>query len=156
MDPGECCPKFDPAPWENQEIVWDNKLFVVDRIASFFHIPLNAMKKIPVLIKKLDEAGAAVEPMLMLWDENSLWGADIYTAAQKEVPPYKSVRLSGAYLTKVFEGPYKDAGKWAKEMMSFAESKGKTAEKLYFWYTTCPACAKKHGANFVVLFAKVG
>lgn len=34
--------------------------------------------------------------------------------------------------------------------------KGRTLEKLYFGYTTCPKCAKAYGKNYVVLFAKVG
>jgi hypothetical protein len=28
-------------------------------------------------------------------------------------------------------------------------------KKLYFSYTTCPACAKAYGKNYVVLFAQV-
>ena len=27
-----CCPKFDPTPWENKEIVWDNKMFIKDKM----------------------------------------------------------------------------------------------------------------------------
>jgi hypothetical protein len=40
-------------------------------------------------------------------------------------------------------------------MFSFAESQGMTASKVYFYYTTCPKCAKKYGKNNVVGFAKV-
>ena len=35
------------------------------------------------------------------------------------------------------------------------EARGKKLETLYFGYTTCPACAKAYGENYVVLFAKV-
>ncbi|MGE5758418.1 MAG: hydrolase [Sideroxydans sp.] len=27
--------------------------------------------------------------------------------------------------------------------------------KLYFYYTTCPKCAKKYGKNYVVILAEV-
>jgi hypothetical protein len=27
-----CCPKFDPTPWHEKIIEWDNKLFVKDRV----------------------------------------------------------------------------------------------------------------------------
>ena len=31
---------------------------------------------------------------------------------------------------------------------------GRSSEKLYFWYTTCPKCAKVYGKNYVVLLAE--
>ena len=41
-----CCPPFDPAPWEEKEITWNNKLFVNDHIISFFHVPLTMNGKV--------------------------------------------------------------------------------------------------------------
>jgi hypothetical protein len=63
--------------------------------------------------------------------------------------------ISGTVMTKVFEGPYKNIGKWAKEMYDYVKSKGKAVDKIYFFYTTCPKCAKAYGKNYVVVFAKV-
>ncbi len=47
------------------------------------------------------------------------------------------------------------AGKWAKEMTSYVSEKGHTIKQLYFYYTTCPKCAKAYGKNYVVLLAQV-
>ena len=91
----------------------------------------------------------------MLSDEKSLWGSDVYIAVSKEVPQAENVTISGTFLTKVFEGPYKDAGKWVKEMLAFVKAKGKETKKLYFFYTTCPKCAKYYGKNYTVLLAEV-
>lgn len=91
----------------------------------------------------------------MLTDENSLWGADIYIDVAKEVPGSQMATISGTFLTKVFEGPYQNAGKWAKEMQEYVKSKGKELKKIYFSYTTCPKCAKVYGKNYVVLFAQI-
>lgn len=63
--------------------------------------------------------------------------------------------LSGTFLTKVFEGPYSNMRQWIEEMKSFVQSQGKTLERLLFYYTTCPKCAKKHGSNPVVLLAGI-
>ena len=63
--------------------------------------------------------------------------------------------LSGTFLTKVFEGPYSDARRWAKEMTALVAARGRQLEKLYFAYTTCPACAKAYGKNYVIGFAQV-
>ena len=34
-------------------------------------------------------------------------------------------------------------------------SQGKKAGKYYFYYTSCPKCAKKYGHNYIVAFAEV-
>lgn len=65
------------------------------------------------------------------------------------------VKISGTFLTKVFEGSYQNAGKWAQEMANYVKSKGKALKNLYFSYTTCPNCAKAYGKNYVVLFAEI-
>ncbi len=44
---------------------------------------------------------------------------------------------------------------WIDQMGAFVKEKGKDARKLYFYYTTCPRCAKKYGKNYVVILAEV-
>ncbi len=73
-----CCPRFDPEPWDEKEVTFEDKLFVKDHVTSFFHIPLNFGK---VMVRNL--------------------------------------------------------------------------EMMYFFYTTCPKCAKVYGKNYTVLLAKV-
>ena len=63
--------------------------------------------------------------------------------------------ISGTFLTKVFEGPYSQARNWCGEMDEYVKSQGKTCERLYFFYTTCPKCLKTFGKNYVVGFAQV-
>ena len=149
-----CCDPFDPAPWQDKEINWVNKIFVKDHVTSFLHIPLNMGKKIIKNMGLIEKANAKASYQLMLTDEKSLWGADIYIDIAKDVPGAQMSSISGTFLTKVFEGPYQNAGKWAKDMAKYVESKGKQMKKLYFSYTTCPKCAKAYGKNYVVLFAQ--
>lgn len=151
----DCCEQFDPKPWEEQEITWQDKIFVKDHVTSFLHMPLNMGQKICQNMEKIERAHATAAQHLMLTDEKSLWGADIYIDVAKDVPGAQMAKLSGTFLTKVFEGPYQNAGKWAKEMATYVEQKGKQLKKIYFFYTTCPKCAKKFGKNYVVLFAQI-
>lgn len=150
-----CCPRFNPEPWNEKEIAWDNKLFIKDHVISVFHIPLNFGSVMVKNMEKIAKAGALADEPLMLSDEKSLWGSDVYIAVKKEVPESEMARISGTFLSKVFEGPYKDAGKWAKEMIDYVKSKGKEVKKLYFWYTTCPKCAKVYGKNYTVMVAEI-
>ena len=155
IKPTGCCDIFDPEPWQEKEIIWDNKVFVFDHVTSFLHIPLDMGKVITRNMTLIEKAGAKAPYQLMLTDEKSLWGADIYIDAARNVPGAKMAKLSGTFLTKVFEGPYNKAGVWAKDMEDYVKNRGKKMEKLYFSYTTCPKCAKAYGKNYVVLFAKV-
>jgi hypothetical protein len=156
VKPTGCCPPFDPTPWQEKEITWTFKPFVKDHVTSFLHIPLNMGSKVVKNMNLITAAKAEAPYQLMLTDEKSPWGADIYIDVSKEVPGAKMATISGTFLTKVFEGPYKDMGKWAQEMDNYVKSKGKTTNKLYFSYTTCPKCAKAYGKNYVVLFAQIG
>jgi len=150
-----CCPRFDPKPWDGKEIRWKDKLFLKDHVTSIFHIPLNFGKVVVRNMEKIQAAGALVDVPLMLSDENSLFGSDIYIAVTKAVPNAEMAKISGSFISKAFEGPYKNMGIWIRTMKSYAEGKGKKIKKLLFFYTTCPRCAKHYGKNWTVVLAEV-
>jgi hypothetical protein len=150
-----CCPRFNPEPWDEKEIVFQDKLFLKDHVLSFLHIPLNFGKIMVKNMERIVQADALASEPVLLSDEKSLWGADVYIAVAKEVPRAQMVRISGTFLSKVFEGPYKNAGKWAKEMTDYVKSKAGEIKKMYFFYTTCPKCAKYYGKNYTVILAEV-
>lgn len=150
-----CCMRFNPEFWDEKERIWQNKLFLKDRVKSVFRIPLNFGQVMVRNMEKIKLADALDSEPLVLSDENSLWGADVYIAVNKEVPGADMVKISGTFLSKVFEGPFQNIGKWMKEMEAFVKSKGKEAKKTYFFYTTCPKCAKFYGKNYIVILAQI-
>jgi hypothetical protein len=155
IKPTGCCEVFDSSLWQDKEIKWKNKVFVMGHVTSFFHMPVNMGQVIVKNLALIDKAGAKADHQLMLSDEKSMWGSDIYIDVAKDVAGAQMATISGTFLTKVFEGPYQNIGKWIEEMNKYVESKGKKTNKLYFFYTTCPKCAKAYGKNYVVLFAKI-
>ena len=150
-----CCPRFVPEPWDEKEVTFQDKLFVQDRVRSIFHIPLNFGKVIVRNMELIQKADALTPEPFMLSDENSLWGADVYIAVSKDVPGAKMTKISGTYLTKVFDGPFKNIRQWITQMTEYVKSKNKQLKKIYFFYTTCPKCAKHYGKNYVVLLAEI-
>jgi hypothetical protein len=151
----ECCSRFDPKPWDEVTLTWEGKRFVRDRVISFFHIPLNYGAVMTRNIAAIEAVGARPGSMIVLTDENSLWGADVYLEVTKDVPGARMATLSGTFLSKVFEGPYSNMRTWIEEMKAFVQGKGKGLQKMYFFYTTCPKCAKKYGKNYVAILAQV-
>jgi hypothetical protein len=155
----QCCPRFDPEPWQEKELIWNERSFIRETVPQFMHIPLPGTfgKAVGRMWKKIEEAQAKpdTKDFIMLSTESSPWKGEIYITTTKEVPGAENVRLSGTYFTKVFDGPYNDVPKWIKAMTPYLIQKGKSVRKYYFYYTTCPKCAKKYGHNYVIAFAEV-
>jgi hypothetical protein len=150
-----CCPRFDPGPWDEKEVKFEERLFVKDRVRSFLHIPVNFGRVMVRNMERIQAAGALADEPLLLSDEKSPWGADIYIAVSKEVPGAEMARISGSFLTKVFEGPYKNMRSWMGQMKEYVAAKAKDVKKMYVFYTTCPRCAKYYGKNYTVILAEV-
>lgn len=147
---------FDPSAWrDREELVWKDEPFVTDHVRSFFHIPLGFGKHVVTMQKLIDAAGAAPAEPLLLCDDGSLFGTELLIHVTKPVLGARMAYLSGTFLTKVFEGPYSNARRWVKEMNALVAARGKELERLYFAYTTCPACAKAYGKNYVIGFARL-
>ncbi len=58
--------------------------------------------------------------------------------------------LSGEFTTRVFEGPYSGVRNWHRTLTEDAAARGAPAKAIWFFYTTCPKCAKAYGQNYVV------
>ena len=154
MSSGECCPKFDPAPWDGKTFTWKEKRFIKARVFTLMYMPMNFGSVIKRLDAAVRKAGAAMPDNMGLSDHTSKWNMDLYLAVDREIPGAENVTLSGEFLSKVYEGPFKDTGKWCKEFEAFAASRKAGIQKMYLWYTTCPKCAKKYGKNYVAILGR--
>lgn len=150
-----CCPRLDPALWDNKVLEWDKKKFVKDKVFTLFYMPITFGATMKRLDKKVRSANAAMTDFICLSDHTSKWNMDVYLAVDKEIPGAENVTLSGKYLSKVYEGPFSDTGKWCKDYENYVKSKGMNIKKWFMWYTTCPKCAKKYGKNYVVIMSEV-
>lgn len=150
-----CCPRFRPEPWDNEELHFDNKPFVKASTISLFHMPLNMGSVFSRTWKAIEEAHAQDGGFLVLSHDDSAWHGEHLFAVARDVPGAEMVHLSGDFLTKVFEGPFSKTREWCAEMDRYVQARGKQLETMYFFYTTCPRCAKHYGKNYVVGVAKV-
>lgn len=151
-----CCARLDPEQWDGREIRWVDQPFATDRVRAVMHIPLNFGKVMTRLHTAVEAAEAYPDEPLWLSDESSPWGSDLYLRTDRDVPGLTMTRMSGRFVAKVFEGPFREAPKWHEAMQGYVKSLGHTPGKTYAWYATCPKCAKKLGKNHVVLLTRVG
>ncbi|NLO41627.1 MAG: hypothetical protein GX109_01170 [Bacteroidales bacterium] len=151
----ECCPPFDPTLWDDKLFEWNNKLFIKDSVRTFFFMPLNFGKVVRRLDKKLKANGADFSEAVCLSDHTSKWNMDIYVSLNKEINDPSLKRFNGSFYSKVYEGNFKDTGKWCSNYETYTKTKGFNIKKMYMWYTTCPKCAKKYGKNYTVILSEV-
>ncbi len=155
-NPTNCCPRFNSEGWDEQELHFKDKLFVKAKTRSIFHIPINIGSVFPKVLGAIEKStGFDENNFIVLSIDPSPWTSEHYFAADGDIPGQEMVRLSGDYITKVYEGPYNKVPRWEKEIRSIAENKGLTIKKTYFFFTTCPKCAKYYGKNYVVAVAQV-
>jgi len=155
VDQKECCPKFEPEPWDGQIIEWENKKFIKDKVCTFFYMPLNYGSVMKRIMTKIDREGANLTKGMCLSEHTSKWNMNLYLDVDKSVPDTETVILSGKYLCKVYEGDFKETGNWVKDFEIYAQSRSFEISKQYLWYTTCPKCARKYGKNYVVILGEL-
>lgn len=150
-----CCAPFNPEPWDRKVITWKNRLFLHDHVISIFHVPLNFGQTVVRDMIVIRSNGALPNNPIMLSDENSPWGAEVYLEVTKPLPNERVVRLAGTYLTLAREGSFRNIRSWLYEMDTYAASEHKKIRKIYYYYPTCPKCAKLYGKQNIVLIAQV-
>lgn len=151
-----CCPRFKPEGWDNQRLHFDAKKFVRATTRSAMHIPWN-MGAVFTRVQENIEAAGAADPAteIVLSHDLSAWQGAHFFAVPKDIPDEEMTTLSGDFFTRVFEGPYRRARDFDHDMRVAAKAMGKTASDVYFFYTTCPKCAKAYGENYMVGVARI-
>jgi len=89
----ECCPKFDPKPWENKIHHWNNKKFIKDKVFTLFNIPINFGAVMKRLDKVVTQQKANIPDWLCLSDHTSKWNMDLYLAVDKEIPNTENTKI---------------------------------------------------------------
>lgn len=160
MNKDICCPKFSPEKWDEKTHNWDNKHFIKETIPTLFHMPFPPMigKKITKMWRLAEESKTAPpnsEDVLVLFYDPNAFRSELYLSVNSNTPKADNVKISGTFISKVFDGPYNAIPKFLKEMDEFLAKKDKKSKKYYVHYAYCPKCAKEHKHNYMIIFAQV-
>ena len=146
-----CCPRFNPEGWNGQDLHFRDKKFLRATTRSAMHIPIDMAKVFTRVGKRIEDAKACDhDDYIVLSRDLSAWKAEHLFSVTRNIADEEMTTLSGDFLTRVFEGPYRKARDWHGEMEELARAGGAEPKAVYFFYTTCPKCAKAYGSNYVV------
>lgn len=156
----ECCPRFSPEKWDKKRHEWKDKPFIMESIPTFLHIPFPPMigkkaGKMTCLKEEAKMTEANKEDALFLFRDPSAFRSELYLSTTGAVPQANNVAISGKFVSRVFDGNYNAIPKFMKQMDTWLSTEGMKARDYYVHYAYCPKCAKKFGANYMILFAKV-
>ncbi len=153
-NPTGCCPRFRPQAWEGKDLHFRDKPFVRAETHSVMHVPVDMGRVFGRVLGKLE---ADIDPnnYIVMSRDESAWKSEHLFATNKPVEGEEMVTMSGDFRTKVFEGPYSQARYWYEEMQAEAARRGTEDANIWFFYTTCPKCAKVYGKNYVVGLAEM-
>ena len=155
-----CCPVFDITRWEEKNFHWEKKRFIRTSIPTFFHIPLPSMiakgvKKMMEQVEGWDALDEDLRDTLLLFHDPHAFKTELLLSVTREVPGADNIELSGTFMAKVYDGPFKAVPRFMKEMKSYVKSQEKEVKDYYVHYAYCPKCALKSGHNYMVFFAKI-
>jgi len=152
-----CCAIPNIEAWDKKVIQLDHQRFIKMHTRSFLYMPLNMDSVMASLEEKARTAGAEMtaEDVLILSRDLSPWKAEQLYSVSKPVDGVENLVLSGDFASLVFEGAYNNAGKWVQALKEYVKTLKREATEMYFFYTTCPNCAKHYGKNYVIALAKL-
>ena len=151
-----CCSRFKPQGWDNQVLHFENKKFLRATTRSAMHIPWNMGQVFTRVQQHIENAGTVdPETEIVLSRDLSPWEADHYFAVDSDVEGEEMTTLSGDFVTRVFEGPYRRAKDFEHDMRIAATVMGKAAKRVFFFYTTCPKCAKFYAEYYMIGVAEI-
>ena len=115
------------------------------------HIPLNVGGVFTPVRPHMEDAGSFdPDNSIVLTQDISPCADEHLFSISKPVENEEMIAFSEDFVTKVFEGPYREARDWHQEMQDLVRERGGKHGKVNFFYTTCPRCAKAYGKNYVV------
>lgn len=150
-----CCPIFDPIPWDGKINEWENKIFIKDKVFTIFYMPINFGNVFNRFNKKIKNTEGAFTDNICLSDHTSKWNMDVFLSVNKEIKDAENIIFTGKYISKVYEGDYKNMKSWIEDFNKYTSTQNLKIEKMYYWYTTCPSCSKAYGKNYTVIFGKI-
>jgi len=150
-----CCPKLKRDDWDKEVFYWKNKPFYETGYWSLFRMPLTYGKAVKEAMEFLKSRNLAKDPMLVLSGEESMFHSSLLIEMSKDDRSLPVRRLTGKFISLFFEGEYRDTPTWVRQTVDYCMSQGEKAKELYFFYATCPKCAKHYGSTQTVIIARM-
>jgi len=118
------CPKFDPIGWDGRHLSFHDQPFVRATTRSLVHDPFNMGQVLTRVQGHIEDAGAQDPDHISdLSRDQSATEDEHFFRVTGDVPGENMIRLSGDFITRVFEGSNRQANNRVHEMETATEEK---------------------------------
>lgn len=147
------CPSVDVKKYDNETITWKDRYFYITPQPCFFHEPINFAVRIENAFTYIQDKGLKFnEKKHMIVQKDGMFRGKLMLGVSKPGKKVKGVhKLNKKFIAKSHVGSYKELGNTVRNLFKQAYKKGKILKGIYFWYTTCPECAKGDQHKVVVM-----
>lgn len=149
------CPRLVREEWDRQTHPWDKKPFYALPYRSFFGWPLNLARQTAAAVDLLSKRGLLDSVPINFAVNEQARGGTLLIAIKRHVKDLETRAISGQFMSFFFEGKYPERPHWIRQVYRYGRANHLNFQELYFWYATCPTCAKKQGYAQVVIFGKI-
>ncbi len=152
-----CCPFPNIEAWDDSVVSLADRPFIKADARSILHMPLGFTRVLAELDATAERGGAKLpdEKAMVLSQDFSPWRWELLYRVSKPVEGATNVTLEGTYLAKAFDGPYREAKYWYADLSRLALERGRKDAEVYFFFMTCPSCAKHYGKNYAMGLARI-
>lgn len=152
------CPEIKYEDWHLQELDWSGKYFYFEYLYHFLKIPLGLEKRRAFMLTEIERKGyTTVNPERVLHLPGIFQGRILVEIEDPEqydanVEQFDDARM----LTRVHVGPRSGLKRSLAELVAFTQDRTHILPgTVYYWYVSCPICAKQAKLEKTVLFARV-
>jgi hypothetical protein len=153
-DPDACqCAHLDREDWDGVESDWSDITFVKANTKAILGVPIGYDSVKAKLRAKAAKIGATVPEGAMQLNGSGKFLRPVLLEVEGAPAGSKDVvRPGGVAFTRIFEAPWGQLKKVARETSDDATKKyGRAPDKLWIWYLTCRICSRAR--NFETLIA---
>lgn len=145
------CADIDKKIWHNRELDFSGSFFYAISTPMFLHLPVRIARDVQKAAQNIKAKNYKLIFPPMILCKDALFKGQILVKVEnynKDDP--NIVRFTDSiFYSYVFTGPWKKlAGETIKIIIT---QKIGNIRNIYFWYITCPVCAKEKGEKTVIL-----
>jgi hypothetical protein len=152
------CPEIEDELWHLQDLNWSGKFFYFEYLYHFLKIPLGMEKRREEMFADIDRKGyQAVNPERVIHLPGMFQGRIMVEIEDPEqydanVEKFDNARI----LTRVHRGSRSGLRRSLIELQAFSQDRAHIPPgAVYYWYASCPRCAKLPRLQKVVLLARI-
>ena len=130
-------------------------MFVTGKVTTFLQRPINFESTRRMLKHQAKTENARTLENMALCEHVSEWKMRLYLAVDKDIYVKNSMKMTGTYYSKVFEGDISNVRKCSNYFDDIIYHKGANESRVYIWYISNKMYKTRDNKNYLVFITRI-